>query len=87
MPWIRPATIQSVAAALAAGALVGMTVPSARLEGEYMGEARERLVSQAKSVAQDAAGKVQRVAQEAGRTVKDSAQKEGLVAPEAPSKP
>ncbi len=67
-------------AALAAGALVGLTVPSTRVEGEYMGEARDRLVNQAKSVAQDAAGKVQRVAEEAGRTVKDAAQKEGLVA-------
>ncbi len=66
-------------AALAAGALVGLTMPSTRMEGEYMGEARDKLVSQAKSVAQDAADKVQRVAGEAGRTFKDAAQKEGLV--------
>ena len=42
-------------AAVAAGALVGLTLPTTRLEGEYMGEARDRLVDQAKSVAQDAA--------------------------------
>jgi ElaB/YqjD/DUF883 family membrane-anchored ribosome-binding protein len=66
-------------AALAAGALVGLSLPTTRVEGEYMGEARNRLVDQAKSVAQDAAGKVQRVTEEAGRTFKDAAQKEGLV--------
>jgi ElaB/YqjD/DUF883 family membrane-anchored ribosome-binding protein len=66
-------------AALAAGALVGLSLPTTRVEGEYMGEARDRLVDQAKSVAEDAVGKVQRVTEEAGRTFKDAAQKEGLV--------
>ncbi len=67
-------------AALAAGALVGLTLPSTRLEGEYLGEARDRLVGQAKSVAQDVVEKVQRVTEEAGETLKSAAQKEGLVA-------
>lgn len=67
-------------AALAAGALVGLTLPSTRVEGEYMGEARDRLVGQAKSVAQDVVGKIQSVTKEAGQTVKSAAQKEGLVA-------
>ncbi len=65
-------------AALAAGALVGLSLPTTRVEGEYMGEARDRLVDQAKSVAHEAAEKVQRVTGEAGRTLKDAAQKEGL---------
>jgi len=66
-------------AALAAGALVGLTLPKTRVENEYMGEARDRLVDQAKSVASDAVEKVQRVTGEAGRTLKDAAQKEGLM--------
>ena len=35
-------------------------------------------MDQAKSVASEAAGKVQHVAEEAGKTLKDAAQKEGL---------
>ncbi len=66
-------------AALAVGAVVGLTLPTTQVEGQYMGEARDKLVDQAKSVAQEAAQKVQRVTEEAGRTFKDAAQKEGLV--------
>lgn len=66
-------------AALAAGAIVGLTLPTTRIESEYMGEAREHLVDQAKSAAQEVVGKVQRVAGEAGHTLKEAAQKEGLV--------
>ncbi|MBV9225887.1 MAG: DUF3618 domain-containing protein [Acidobacteriaceae bacterium] len=71
--------------ALAAGALVGMVLPGTRVEGEYLGEARDRLVDQAKSVAQEAVGKVQRVTEEAGRTLKEAAQKEGLVGGDNPT--
>jgi ElaB/YqjD/DUF883 family membrane-anchored ribosome-binding protein len=66
-------------AVLAAGAIVGLSLPATRVENEYMGEVRDRLVGQAKSVAHDAAEKVQRVTGEAGRTLKDAAQKEGLM--------
>ncbi len=66
-------------AALTAGAVVGLTLPSTRIESEYMGETRDRLVDQARSVAHDAVDKVQRVTEEAGRTLKDAAQKEGLM--------
>jgi ElaB/YqjD/DUF883 family membrane-anchored ribosome-binding protein len=66
-------------AVLAAGAIVGLTLPTTRVENEYMGEARDRLMGQAKSVAHEAAEKVQRVTGEAGRTLKDAAQKEGLM--------
>jgi ElaB/YqjD/DUF883 family membrane-anchored ribosome-binding protein len=66
-------------AVLAAGAIVGLSLPTTRVENEYLGEARDRLVGQAKSAAHEAAEKVQRVTSEAGRTLKDAAQKEGLV--------
>jgi ElaB/YqjD/DUF883 family membrane-anchored ribosome-binding protein len=65
-------------AAVAAGAIFGLTLPTTRVEGEYMGEARDRLVGQAKSLAQETAGKVQRATEEAGRSLKEAAQKEGL---------
>lgn len=65
-------------AALAAGTIFGLTVPTTRVEGEYMGEARDHLVEQAKSLAQETAGKVQRATEEAGRTLREAAQKEGL---------
>jgi ElaB/YqjD/DUF883 family membrane-anchored ribosome-binding protein len=66
-------------AALAAGAIVGLTLPTTRVEGEYMGETRDRLVDQAKSLAHETAGKVQRATEEAGRSLKEAAQKEGLM--------
>jgi ElaB/YqjD/DUF883 family membrane-anchored ribosome-binding protein len=66
-------------AALAAGAIVGLSLPRTRLEGEYLGEARDRLVDQAKSAAHEAVEKVQHVASEAGNTIKQAAQKEGLM--------
>jgi ElaB/YqjD/DUF883 family membrane-anchored ribosome-binding protein len=72
-------------AALAAGAIVGLSLPSTRIEGEYMGEARDRVVDRAKSMAHDATEKVQRVTEEAGRTLKETAQKEGLTVGEAGS--
>ena len=74
-------------AALAAGAIVGLTLPGTRVEDEYMGETRDRLVEQAKSVAQQASEKVKRVTEEAGRTIKDAAQKEGLITTEGGDNP
>jgi ElaB/YqjD/DUF883 family membrane-anchored ribosome-binding protein len=65
-------------AALAAGVIVGVAIPSTRLESEYMGEARDNLVGQAKSMANEAAGKVRRATEEVGRTLKDVAPKEVL---------
>lgn len=70
-------------AALAAGALFGLSLPTTRIEGEYLGEVRDHLVEGAKSVAQEAAEKVQRVTQDAGRTLIDTAQKEGLTVDES----
>ncbi|MBV9268598.1 MAG: DUF3618 domain-containing protein [Acidobacteriaceae bacterium] len=65
-------------AALAAGAILGLSLPATRIEGEYMGEARDQLIGRAKSAAREAVEKVQHVAEEAGRSVKDAAQREGL---------
>jgi len=65
-------------AALAAGAIFGLTLPTTRVEGEYMGQARDHLVEQAKSLAQETAGKLQRATEQAGRSLKEAAQKEGL---------
>ncbi len=73
----NPLTIGVVA--LAAGALVGLTMPASDIEREYLGGTRDQLLDQAKSAAHDAVEKVQRVAGEAGRTLKDAAQKEGLM--------
>ncbi len=67
------------AAAIAVGALVGLSLPSTQVETEYMGEARDRLVDQAKSLAQETADKVKHVAEEAGHTAQETAKKEGLV--------
>jgi ElaB/YqjD/DUF883 family membrane-anchored ribosome-binding protein len=74
-------------AALAAGVIVGLTVPTTRVEGEYMGEARDRLIDQTKSVAQETAQKIQYVAAEAGNTVKETAHKEGLIGGESADRP
>lgn len=63
-------------AALAAGALVGLVLPSTRVESDYMGEARDQFVDKAKAVARETAEKVQRVTEEAGRTLKEEAQRE-----------
>ncbi len=65
-------------AALATGALVGLTLPTTQVEAEYMGDARDRLMDQAKSAAQEATKKIQHVAEEAGQSLKEVAQREGL---------
>jgi hypothetical protein len=55
------------AAAVAAGAAVGLVLPRTRLEHEYMGEASERIVDKAQQVARDAMDKVKSATQgEAG---------------------
>ncbi len=51
------------AAAIAAGAAVGLALPRTRLEHEYMGEASERVVDKAQQVARDAMDKVKSATQ------------------------
>jgi uncharacterized protein DUF3618 len=61
------------AAALAAGAMIGMALPSTESENELMGETRDALVEGAQDMARDAANKVQNAATEAARRVQDVA--------------
>ena len=63
---------------MAVGAAVGLAVPATRVEQEYLGEARDKLVDKAQQVAHDTMQKVQNVAQEAGRTAQQEAQNQGL---------
>ncbi len=51
------------AAAVAVGAVVGLALPSTRIEHEYMGEASEKLVDKAQQVARDAMDKVKTATQ------------------------
>lgn len=60
-------------AALAAGALVGMVLPSTPIEDQLLGETRDRVLDEAKIVAQDTAEKVKHVAQQAERAAVDQA--------------
>lgn len=46
------------AAALAAGALIGATIPATQVENEYLGEARDSVVESAKTLAEQTAEKV-----------------------------
>jgi hypothetical protein len=69
-------------AALAAGALIGLALPSTPIEDRWMGETRDQVMDEAKTVARDTAEKVQHVAQEAQRAAvdeaKSTAEEEGL---------
>ena len=51
------------AAAVAVGAVVGLALPTTRIEHEYMGEASEKLVDRAQQVARDAMDKVKTATQ------------------------
>ncbi len=64
-------------AAVALGALFGMALPETRVENEYMGQARDHLVQNAKSMAQDAVQKVQEVTHKVSENLKDDAGQEG----------
>jgi ElaB/YqjD/DUF883 family membrane-anchored ribosome-binding protein len=59
--------------ALAAGAIIGLSLPTTRVEQEYMGDAREELFDRAKSAAHDAVEKVQNIAEQAAESVKNVA--------------
>jgi uncharacterized protein YjbJ (UPF0337 family) len=60
------------AIALALGTAVGLTVPVTRKENEWMGEARDRLLDQAQTVAHDTIEQVQDVAQKVGSEMSGS---------------
>jgi len=66
------------AAALGLGVAVGLAAPATRQENQLMGEARDRLLDSAQSVAQDTQQKVQRVAQQAQTAAQEEAQRQNL---------
>ena len=70
------------AAAFAAGAALGLSVPATRREDEALGAYRDEFLEQAQSAGREEVGKVQRVAEEAWQaakgTAKDAASREGL---------
>ena len=65
-------------AALAIGALAGLTIPSTRREDELMGETRDRLLDDAKEVGREALDKGKQVASTAVETLKEEARNQGL---------
>jgi len=62
-------------AALVAGVLVGLALPSTQAENQIMGEKRDQLIDNAQSVAQDVKERVQSVVEEKLPEVKQTAQK------------
>jgi gas vesicle protein len=66
------------AVALAAGAAVGLMLPSTHTEDRWMGETRENLVQAAEEAARGTIEKVQQVAGEAGRAARKEAEYQGL---------
>lgn len=62
-------------AALVAGVLVGLALPSTQAENQMMGEKRDQLIDNAQSVAQDVKQRVQSVVEEKLPEVKQTAQK------------
>ena len=65
-------------AALALGALAGLTVPSTRREDELLGETRDRLLDDAKELGREALDKGKQVASTAVETLKEEARHQGL---------
>lgn len=61
----------------AVGFVVGLLIPSTRLENERMGEMSDRLVDAAKETASDAVERGKHVAEEAVETAKESGREEG----------
>ena len=66
-----------VVGAAALGFVVGLLIPSTRVEIERMGEMSERLVDAAKETAGDAVERGKQVAQQAAETVKESGKEQG----------
>jgi hypothetical protein len=60
------------AVAVAAGAILGLMLPSTQTENRLMGESRDRLMDQARSTAKETMEKVQNVAGEAYEAAKET---------------
>lgn len=63
-------------AALAAGALIGLSVPETQMENQLMGDARDSLVEKAQGVAEDTVQKAQDTATKAAHQVENQAQQQ-----------
>ena len=63
--------------AAAVGFVVGLAIPSTRVENERVGEMSDRLVEAAKETAEDAVERGKQVAQEAVGAAKDSGREQG----------
>ena len=63
-------------AALAAGALIGLSVPETQMENQLMGDARDSLVEKAQGVAEDTVQKAQDTATKAAHQVEHQAQQQ-----------
>ena len=63
--------------AAAVGFVVGLAIPSTRVENERVGEMSDRLVEAAKETAEDAVERGKQVAQEAVEAAKDSGREQG----------
>jgi hypothetical protein len=61
----------------AVGFVVGLMIPSTRVENERMGEMSDRVVEAAKETAGDAVERGKQVAQEAAETAKESGREQG----------
>lgn len=77
------------AGAAAAGALIGLALPSTEKENELMGETRDRLIEDASASVQQTVRKVQTVAEETAQTAvntaKVEAEKQDLPTPSSPT--
>jgi hypothetical protein len=66
-----------VVGGIAAGFLVGMLIPSTRIENEKMGELSDQVKDQAKQTGQEALERGKTVAQEAAQSAKETVQEQG----------
>ena len=62
---------------IAAGFLLGMMIPSTRIENEKMGELSDQVKDQAKQTGQEALERGKNVAQEAAQSAKETVQEQG----------
>ncbi|HEX2914260.1 MAG TPA: DUF3618 domain-containing protein [Chloroflexia bacterium] len=67
------------AIALAAGVLVGMMLPSTKIENQLLGETRENVMDKVQDIASQTKDKVENVAEKVQQTTKEEAKNQGLV--------
>lgn len=63
--------------AAAVGFVVGLAIPSTRVENEHVGEMSDRLIDAAKETASDAVERGKQVAQDAAQTAQESGRQQG----------